>query len=203
MKTLFLIANNLVTGDIDYLQKEAIDSKREKRVLSIEGEKAALKLARIKGLDCVSKIYSSGYASAVGTAKYLAKRLALSVNVLNDLNERKIGRFPDGLKLTYFKDSQEHDFNYHLPEGESVNDTKERLTRVINKIIKEDNEVSAIFTHQTAINSYLMNFCEISYNLDDHLVLNYNDNVVSNFNSLIIYKLVYGDNNELIDIKTY
>ena len=203
MKTLFLIANNLVTGDIDYLQKEAIDSKREKRVLSIEGEKAALKLARIKGLDCVSKIYSSGYASAVGTAKYLAKRLALSVNVLNDLNERKIGRFPDGLKLTYFKDSQEHDFNYHLPEGESVNDTKERLTRVINKIIKEDNEVSAIFTHQTAINSYLMNFCEISYNLDDHLVLNYNDNVVSNFNSLIIYKLVYDDNNELIDIKTY
>ena len=35
MKTLFLIANNLVTGDIDYLQKEAIDSKREKRVLEM------------------------------------------------------------------------------------------------------------------------------------------------------------------------
>ena len=203
MKTLFLIANNLVIGDITYLQKGPIDEKREKRVLSIEGEKAALKLAKIRGLDCVSKIYTSGYASAIGTAKYLAKRLNISVNVLSDLNERKIGRFPDGLKLSYFKDSQEHDFNYHLPEGESINDTKERLTKVINKILKEEEEVSAIFTHQTAINSYLMNFCETSYNLDDHLVLNYNDNVVSNFNSLIIYKLVYNDKNELIDIKTF
>ena len=203
MKTLFLIANNLVIDNITYLKEESIDEKREKRILSIEGEKAALKLAKIKGLDCVSKIYSSGYASAVGTAKYLAKRLEMNVNILNDLNERKIGRFPDGLKLSYFKDSQEHDFIYHLPSGESINDTKERITKVLDRIIKEDNEVTAIFTHQIAINSYLMNFCDVSYNLDDHLVLNYKENVVSNFNSLIIYKLVYNDDNELIDIKTY
>ena len=203
MKTLFLIANNLVAGDLNYLKTENIDDKREKRVLSIEGEKAALKLARIKGMDCVSKIYSSGYASAIGTAKYLSKRLSLPVNILNDLNERKIGKFPEGLKLSYFKDSQEHDLNYHLPNGESVEDTKDRITKVINKIIAEDNEVTAIFTHQIAINSYLMNYCEVSYNLDDHLVLNYKDNVVSNFNSLIIYKIVYNDDNELIDIKTY
>ncbi len=203
MKTIFLIANNLVIDNITYLKDESIDEKREKRILSIEGEKAALKLARIKGLDCVSKIYSSGYASAVGTAKYLSKRLEIPVNILNDLNERKIGRFPDGLKLSYFKDSQEHDFIYHLPNGESINDTKERLTKVIDKIIKEDNEVTAIFTHQIAINSYLMNFCEVSYNLDDHLVLNYKENVVSNFNSLIIYKLVYDDDLKILDIKTY
>ena len=203
MKTLFLIANNLVVGDLNYLKTENIDDKREKRVLSIEGEKAALKLARIKGMDCVSKIYSSGYASAIGTAKYLSKRLSLPVNILNDLNERKIGKFPEGLKLSYFKDSQEHDFNYHLPNGESIEDTKQRITKVINKIVMEDNEVTAIFTHQIAINSYLMNYCEVSYNLDDHLVLNYKDQVVSNFNSLIIYKIVYNDDNELIDIKTY
>ena len=203
MKTLFLIANNLVIDNITYLKEESIDEKREKRILSIEGEKAALKLAKIKGLDCVSKIYSSGYASAVGTAKYLAKRLELPVNILNDLNERRIGRFPEGLKLSYFKDSQEHDFIYHLPNGESINDTKERMSSVIEKIVKEDNEVSAIFTHQIAINSYLMKFCEVSYNLDDHLVLNYKENVISNFNSLIIYKLVYNDDGELIDIKTY
>ena len=186
MKTIFLIANNLVIGDINYLKEESVDEKREKRILSIEGEKAALKLAKIRGFDCVSKIYSSGYASAVGTAKYLAKRLELPINISNDLNERKIGRFPDGLKLSYFKDSQEHDFVYHLPNGESVNDTKERITKVIDNIVKEDDEVTAIFTHQIAINSYLMNFCEVSYNLDDHLVLNYKDNVISNFNSLII-----------------
>ena len=167
MKTLFLIANNLVAGDLNYLKTENIDDKREKRVLSIEGEKAAL------------------------------------VNILNDLNERKIGKFPEGLKLSYFKDSQEHDFNYHLPNGESIEDIKQRITKVINKIVMEDNEVTAIFTHQIAINSYLMNYCEVSYNLDDHLVLNYKDQVVSNFNSLIIYKIVYNDDNELIDIKTY
>ena len=203
MKTIFLIANNLVIDNIVYLKEENIDEKREKRILSIEGEKAALKLAKIKGLDCVSKIYSSGYASAVGTAKYLARRLEMPINILNDLNERRIGRFPDGLKLSYFKDSQEHDFIYHLPNGESINDTKERITNVINKIVKEDDEVTAIFTHQIAINSYLMNYCEVSYNLDDHLVLNYKENVVSNFNSLIIYKLTFDDDCKLTDIKTY
>ena len=203
MKTIFLIANNLVIDNIVYLKEENIDEKREKRILSIEGEKAALKLAKIKGLDCVSKIYSSGYASAVGTAKYLARRLEMPINILNDLNERRIGRFPDGLKLSYFKDSQEHDFIYHLPNGESINDTKERITNVINKIVKEDDEVTAIFTHQIAINSFLMNYCEVSYNLDDHLVLNYKENVVSNFNSLIIYKLTFDDDCKLTDIKTY
>ena len=53
MKTLFLIANTFVIDNITYLKEESIDEKREKRILSIEGEKAALKLAKIKGLDCV------------------------------------------------------------------------------------------------------------------------------------------------------
>lgn len=203
MKTIFLIANNLVVDNITYISKESIDERRSKRPLSAQGEKAALKLAKIKGLDCVSNIYSSGYASAIATAKYLSSRLEIPIIIDNNLNERKIGNFPEGLKLSYFKDSQEHDFNYKLPSGETINDTKKRMTTYIKNILAKDDDYIAVFTHQIAINSFLLNYCEASYNLDDHLILNYKERVVSNFNSLVIYKLVYDDDLRLMDIRTY
>ncbi|MBQ4584427.1 MAG: histidine phosphatase family protein [Bacilli bacterium] len=203
MKTIFLVANNLVVDNINYISKESVDERRAKRPLSAQGEKAALKLAKIKGLDCVSNIYSSEYASAISTAKYLSSRLEIPLNIDKNLNERKIGNFPDGLKLSYYKDSQEHDFNYKLPGGETINDTKKRITAYMKNILSKSDDYIAIFTHQIAITSFLLNYCEASYNLDDHLILNYKDKVVSNFNSLVIYKLVYDDELRLLDIKTY
>ena len=65
--TLYLVSNNLVVDNILYETDEGLEEKRINRPLSIEGEKASVKL--VKKIDA-SIVYSSSYASSIGTAKY-------------------------------------------------------------------------------------------------------------------------------------
>ena len=67
--TLYLVSNNLVVDNILYETDEELEEKRINRPLSIEGEKASVKL--VKKIDA-SIVYSSSYASSIGTAKYYA-----------------------------------------------------------------------------------------------------------------------------------
>ena len=67
--TLYLVSNNMVLENIFYETDESVEEKRLNRPLSIEGEKAAVKL--VKKIDA-DVIYSSNYASALSTAKYYA-----------------------------------------------------------------------------------------------------------------------------------
>ena len=67
--TLYLVSNNMVLDGIFYETDESVEEKRLNRPLSIEGEKAAVKL--VKKIDA-DVIYSSNYASALSTAKYYA-----------------------------------------------------------------------------------------------------------------------------------
>ena len=64
--TLFLVSNNLVIDNILYETDEGVEDKRINRPLSIEGEKASVKL--VKKIDA-SVVYSSSYASSIGAAK--------------------------------------------------------------------------------------------------------------------------------------
>lgn len=65
----------------------------EKIILSIEGEKKADELAKIKELQNIDMLWSSSYARAVGTAKYIAKANDIQINIDERLNERKLRRF--------------------------------------------------------------------------------------------------------------
>jgi len=178
LTTLYLVSNNCVVNNLIYKSDESLELKRERRPLSIEGEAKAKVLSSIEDLQDISVIYTSGYASAIATSKYIAEKLELSINVDNKLNERKIGLLEDKT-LRFFKEHQEHDFNYRLSGGESINSTKNRITNAIKEIL-DDNKDSNILviTHNAAIMSYLLNFCEKGYNLDDRLILNYNENVI-------------------------
>ncbi|MBQ6687249.1 MAG: histidine phosphatase family protein [Bacilli bacterium] len=202
MTTLYLVSNNCVLNNLAYKSDESLELKREKRPLSIEGEQKAKMLAEFEELQDINVIYSSGYASALATTKYLADKLELTINVENKLNERKIGLLEDKT-LRFFKEHQEHDFNYRLSGGESINSTKTRITNAINDILKDNEDLNILVaTHSVAITSYLLNYCETGYNLDERLILNYKNNVIvdGTTNGVDIYKIIV-DNNKIIDIE--
>lgn len=172
---LYLISNNLVLDNIFYESDETVELKRINRPLSIEGEDLAKKLTKIIDADV---IYSSCYASALATAKYLSQEKNIPINIDSDLDDSKIGDL--GRKnIKMLRYMQERNFNYKFANGESLNDTKERLNNIIDKIIKNNKGLNvAIFTHKRAIMSYLLDYTSHGYNLDDRLILSFDDTVI-------------------------
>ena len=201
MRKIYLIVNNLVLNNIDYLNDETMDDKRVKRPLSIQGESLAQKISEMSELENVTSIYSSGFASALGTAKYLSDKLNVTINIENKFNERKVGQTNKQTNFQYFRENQEHDFNYKLPNGESFNMTKDRVTKIFKEMtrINQDGEI-AIFTHSIVVNSLLTNWCDVAYNLDNDLILNFNDKVVDSISGNFVLSLTFDDKLNLIEI---
>ena len=50
MTTIYLINNSLTMNNLAFTDKDSLEQKREKRILSIEGEEASRKLANYKDL---------------------------------------------------------------------------------------------------------------------------------------------------------
>ena len=113
---LYLVSNNCVLNNLIYKNNEALDEKREKRPLSIEGEEEAKRLCNLIENE-INVIYTSSYASAIATSKFIANKFELSINIENKLNDRKIGLLKDKT-LRFFKETQEHDFEYKLRSDE-------------------------------------------------------------------------------------
>lgn len=173
--TLYLVSNNMVLDDLVYETDETVEEKRINRPLSIEGEKCAVKLVR--KIDA-NVIYSSNYASALATAKYYASYKNLSININSFLNDSKIGKLGNrNIKMLRFM--QERDFDFKFSNGESLNETCNRMNIAINNILKKvGNQNIVIFTHKRAILGYLLKYLDKGYNLDDRLILSYNDLVI-------------------------
>lgn len=178
MTTIYLINNSYTMNNISFLDSEPLEKKREKRLLSIEGEKESELLAESPELQGVQKIYSSSYVMSIGTAKYLAKKLEIDINIASELGERVIGQLGDK-KIRMVSEMQENDFDYRLPGGESLNDVKKRIVRFIKEIVKNNPEKTiACFTHNVAITCLLSEYCEKGFNLDNRLILNYKDDAI-------------------------
>lgn len=172
---LYLISNNLVVEDISYETDEKIESKRINRPLSIEGEKLAVKLAKKIDADI---IYSSSYASSIDCAKYYAslKKKEIIINsFLNDLRLGDLGK--RNIKMLRFM--QERNFDFKFNRGESLSDVNKRMNIAIDRILKKNsNKNIVIFTQKSAIMGYLLDKLEKGYNLDDRLILSFNDKVI-------------------------
>lgn len=171
---VYLISNNLVLDNITYNTDESLEEKRINRPLSIEGEKIA---KRVASLINVNNIYSSNYASALGTAKYLSEKENVTIHIDSNLKDSKIGNLGNrNIKMLRFM--QERDFNFKFPNGESLNETKLRIKKIMKEIIETSNGDIAIFTHKRAILSYLLDYTEHGFNLDERLILTFNEKVV-------------------------
>lgn len=127
----------------------------EKKILSVEGEKQAERLSEYKELKDIDVIWSSDYTRAKETAKYIAYNNDLPINIDSSLNERKLGNLKElsiFMKDKKTKDpSQEQllDRVYKTSDGESCEDTNIRMTRFLNKILKDYREKRiAVISHR-------------------------------------------------------
>ncbi len=178
MTTIYLISNNCFMNDkIIYKDYIDFDEKRKYQPLTINGEKIALTIAKRKKLQDIDAIYSSTFFSSINTAKYLVDKLNIDLIVDKRLDNRLVGNLTDS--NINLRNLQEHDFDYKLDGGESLNDVKSRMIDIMKEILRnhEDSKI-AVFTHNVPIISLLTVWCEKGFNYEEKLILNYNENVI-------------------------
>jgi len=195
---LYLISNNSLLDGLSYDNKDDLENIRKIRTLSVNGEENAKRISENSLFENIEKIYSSYYSSSLSSAKYLADKLNLNINLNELFNDCKVG-YLGSKNMKMVKGLQDHDFNYKLTNGESLNEVGNRLENGINKII--NNEDIVIFTHKRAILGYLLKFSSVGYNLDDSLILEFNGKQIydDSDTEFDIYELII-ENNRLVDI---
>ena len=98
--TLYLIRHSKQLKDYGtILTNESHQEQNEKIILSVEGEAEAKNLSKNKKLEDISEVWSSSYVRAIETAKYIAGRNSLKINIDSSLNERKLRRL-SGIECT-------------------------------------------------------------------------------------------------------
>ena len=129
----------------------------EELPLSEQGHIKAQELFSLDIFRSVEAVYTSPYRRAYSTAEKLNKRLIVD----DRFRERELGN-TDTLNSEFWK-RQYEDHNYKNVNGESLNDTKARMTSAINEIISrmEEGNTAAIVSHAAAICAYLLNWCSI------------------------------------------
>lgn len=155
--TIIYLIRHAETVNENGIRNTSEDSQliNEKEILSVEGEEQAKKLSNNKELQNIDVIWSSSYTRAKATAKYIANINNLPFNLDNDLSERKLGNLEElgeFMKDKATRDpSQEQllDRNFKTSDGESAEDTKERMTKFFDKILKEyEGKKIAVISHR-------------------------------------------------------
>lgn len=202
MTIIYLIRHSLQLRDNGIINSEDSDQLiNEKIILSVEGEEKAKKLSEIDELQNIDVIWSSSYVRAKQTAKYIAEKNSLNINIDSNLNERKLG---DLEKLRELGKNKKHSFteeqlldnNLKNAFGESMIDVEKRMDLTINKVIEENkNKRIVIVSHGAALRFYLNKFCKLNENVE----LEYNDTVLD-FSSPCIIKVTL-NNKTIINIE--
>lgn len=203
MTTIYLIRHSKPMKVNNTFNKDNLQLQNEKSSLSIEGEQIAKEKLNKKEFDDIDIIFSSNYVRTIQTAKYLSEKNSAEINVISDLGERKFGidswdELPDNFERKQFLDE-----NYKLNNGENQKEVRDRMYSVIMKILDEyPNKRIAIVSHATAISYLLKKWCDVSI-VDDKLRYSFKNEIVLDgyFNYCETFKLVFDDENKLIDIK--
>lgn len=176
MTTIYLISNNCFSDDL-IIYKEYVDEEKKKknRPLTTEGEKEALNI--VKKIGNIDSVFSSSYFSAIDSAKYVSEKNDLDLIVDTNFDDRKLGFLKDN--SINLRNLQEHDFTYKLENGESLDDVKNRMRTSLKEILNNrEGENIAIYTHNIPITALLSIWCEKDYNIDEKLMLSYEENVI-------------------------
>lgn len=196
--TIIYLIRHAETVDENGIRNTSEDSQliNEKEILSVEGEEQAKKLSNNKELQNIDVIWSSSYTRAKATAKYIANKNNLPFNLDNDLSERKLGNLKElgeFMKDKATRDpSQEQllDRTFKTSDGESAEQTRERMNRFFDKILKEyEGKRIAVISHGGSIKFFLLNWCEV--NKDVKLV--YKD-IVLDITSPCLLKMTFREN---------
>ena len=155
--TIVYLIRHAETLDENGIRNTSEDSQiiNEKEILSVEGEEQAKLLSKNVELEKIDIIWSSSYTRAKATAKYIAEKNNLSINLDNDLSERKLGNLKE--LGEFMKDKKTRDpsqeqllfQNFRTSDGESAEDTKLRMTRFFNKILSDySGKRIAVISHR-------------------------------------------------------
>ncbi len=157
--------NNIINDDSFQLFNEKI-------ILSINGEMLANKLANMEEMSNIDVVFASNYVRSIGTAKYIAYRNKIDVNIDKNFGERIYGiNSIDGI-MDDFNVKQWNDIDYKLPNGESRRDVTNRMYNALIRVINDyKNKRIAIVSHGTAISFLLDKWCDVfvNYNNDNKM----------------------------------
>lgn len=203
MKYIYLIRHSSPFVEIENYNdyKNVLwDEYNKNMILSVEGEEKAKKLCDIKELKNIKNIYSSNSFRAIGTAKYLSELNNTKIKLDGRINERNLGvKYINDLPDDYTKHSF-NDKNFKVYDGETLNDVDSRFNDFIKDILKE-NDKTILVIHGIILLSFLQNNCEFEYN-ENKILVKYNNEVIIDGNpkSPGVYKIVYNDDNKIIQI---
>ena len=157
MDTIVYLIRHAETIDENGIRNTNEDSQmiNEKEILSVYGEEQSKKLSENTELNNIDVIWSSSYTRAIATAKYIANNNKLPINLDISLSERKLGNLKElgeFMKDKSTKDpSQEQllDRNFKTSDGESAENTRQRMTEFFGRILKEyEGKRIAVVTHR-------------------------------------------------------
>mgnify|MGYP005770658199 FL=1 len=203
MTTIYLIRHSKPLKTNNTFNIDNLQIQNEKQSLSIEGEQIAQdKLNNIE-FDNIDIIFSSSYVRTIQTAKYLAEKNNLEINIVSSLGERKFGidsweQLPENFEKKQFLDE-----NYKIGNGESQKEVRERMYSTIMQILKlHENKRIVIVSHATAISYLLKKWCDINI-VDNKLRYSFNNNVLLDgyFNYCESFKLEFDGNKNIVDIE--
>ena len=174
----------------------------EKYILSVKGEEQSRILSENPELDNIDILWSSSYVRAKATAKYIAYKNNIEINIDSSLNERRLGNLEDltkwmknktfGVVQAYLQDKK-----WKAREGESCEEATKRVTLFLEKILKENNGKRIVLVSHGALISFLLtNWCD----LNEEIKLVYNNKVIE-INEPSITKLTF-ENQKLLNIES-
>jgi 2,3-bisphosphoglycerate-dependent phosphoglycerate mutase len=187
--------NNIINDDSFQLFNEKI-------ILSINGEMLANKLANMEEMSNIDVVFASNYVRSIGTAKYIAYRNKIDVNIDKNFGERIYGiNSVDGI-MDNFNVKQWNDIDYKLPNGESRRDVTNRMYNALIRVINDyKNKRIAIVSHGTAISFLLDKWCDVFVNYNNDNKMNtkivFKNKIIfdNNISAPCVFKIVFDDNN--------
>ena len=171
--TIIYLVRHAETIDENGIRNTNEDSQmiNEKEILSVHGEEQSKRLSENVELNNIDVIWSSSYTRAKATAKYIANNNGLSINLDSNLSERKLGNLKELGEFMKDKNtrdpSQEQllDRKFKTSDGESAEDTRQRMTKFFNGILKKyEGKKIVVVSHGGAIKFFLLNWCEVNEN---------------------------------------
>lgn len=181
---------------------ETTQIENEKYIWSVKGEEQSRKLSKNSELDNIDVLWSSSYSRAKATAKYIAYKNNIEINIDSSLNERRLGNLEDlskwmenktcGVVQAYLQDRR-----WKAREGESCGEATQRVTLFLQKILKENMGKRVVLVSHGALISFLLtNWCV----LNEELKLVFNNKIIE-IKEPSITKLTF-DDQELINIES-
>ena len=197
MTTIYLIRHSKPLKPNNTYTKDNLQLQNEKCILSIDGEEIARKAFDKDIFDNIDFVYASNYVRTIATAKYVAFKNNVDVNIVDNLGERKFGitswdELPENFERKQFLDE-----NYKIGNGESQKEVRERMYSALMKILADNKGKNVVIvSHGTAISYLLKKWCVIDI-YEDKLRYVFNEKILLNG----FFNYCETDDNKLINIE--